>query len=152
MKTIMLSLLILVSGFVQGSEMMIRSAWIRAMPETSRVVPIYLTMNNPASVQRELIKITAMRGEVELHQTIEIKGVMSMTPVNKVIIAPYSQVKLAPGGFHGMMSHFTQGVPALDDKVSLTLRFADGEVQHIEATVSKQLSVSAASNTHAMLP
>ncbi|WP_298770157.1 copper chaperone PCu(A)C [uncultured Shewanella sp.] len=152
MRNIIFSVLIVVCGLAQGSELMISSAWIRAMPMTSRVVPIYLTIDNPTSEQQKLISITAMRGEVEIHQTLKHHGVMSMSPVDEIIIAPHSQVKLAPGGFHGMMSHFNQGVPALGDKVALILTFSNGEKQQIEATVNKQLSVSSAHKAHSMTP
>lgn len=148
MKIGILSLLILLSGFVQASELVIRDTWIRAMPPSSRVVPIYLIIDNPTSASRKLINITSSAGSIEMHQTIEHNGVMSMAPINDIVIKANGQVTLAPSGLHGMMSHFSHGVPVLGDIVPLTLTFADGEKLEVEATVNKQAFVKAATMVH----
>ncbi|MCL1124858.1 copper chaperone PCu(A)C [Shewanella surugensis] len=152
MKKCILSLLMLMASmsYSQGSELVINDAWIRAMPPSSRVVPIYLNIDNPTARERKLIGIEAEAGSIEIHQTIERDGMMYMKPVDEIVIAANDQVRLAPSGFHGMMSHFTQGVPEQGEKILLTLIFDNGAKQSTEAKVIKETLVKEVKITHVM--
>ncbi|MFV7785181.1 copper chaperone PCu(A)C [Shewanella marisflavi] len=140
MKQVFCLLVLLCSGIgaAQASELMVHDAWIRGMPPTSRVVPVYLSLHNPSNEPLVLKGISSPRGVVELHQTLMENEVMRMQSVGAIQIPPYGMVKLAPGGYHGMMSDFKGGVPALGEEVQLTLTLADGESLSVTAKVTAQ--------------
>ncbi|QQX79491.1 copper chaperone PCu(A)C [Shewanella sp. KX20019] len=132
-----LTTMLLLTLNAQASALEVDNAWIRAMPPTSRVVPIYLTMNNQGIAEIQLVAIESEAGSVELHQTVMKGESMHMTPVASIPVSSNGTTKLAPSGYHGMMSNFSNGVPTLNTKVSLTLVFADGTKQTIDAKVIK---------------
>lgn len=140
MKQVFCLLVLLCSGVgaAQASELMVHDAWIRGMPPTSRVVPVYLSLHNPSNKPLVLKGISSPRGVVELHQTLMENEVMRMQSVGAIQIPPHGMVKLAPGGYHGMMSDFKGGVPALGEEVQLTLTLADGESLSVTAKVTAQ--------------
>ncbi|WP_428611245.1 copper chaperone PCu(A)C [Shewanella sp.] len=140
MKQVFCLLVLLCSGIgaAQASELMVHDAWIRGMPPTSRVVPVYLSLHNPSNEPLVLKGISSPRGVVELHQTLMENEVMRMQSVGAIQIPPHGMVKLAPGGYHGMMSDFKGGVPALGEEVQLTLTLADGESLSVTAKVTAQ--------------
>ncbi len=123
-----------------ADEPMVHDAWIRAMPPTARVVPVYLSLHNPTNRELQLTAIGSPRGDIELHQTLMNEDMMSMLPVDSIRIPPHEMLKLEPGGYHGMMSHFSGAVPALGDSVPLILQLADGEQLHATARVIAQTS------------
>lgn len=140
MKQVFCLLVLLCSGggAAQASELMVHDAWIRGMPPTSRVVPVYLSLHNPSNKPLVLKGISSPRGVVELHQTLMENEVMRMQSVGVIQIPPHGMVKLAPGSYHGMMSDFKGGVPALGEEVQLTLTLADGESLSVTAKVTAQ--------------
>ncbi|WP_246029069.1 copper chaperone PCu(A)C [Parashewanella tropica] len=137
-KSLLIFLAILtsiVSHWTMAQDVMVENAWIRAMPPTSRVVPIYLTMKNNGDQPIKLLAINSPNGRIELHQTVMKDGVMRMTPVQKIMVDSKGKTLMAPGGYHGMMMNFTQGVPTKGDSVPLTLTFNNGEKLKVMAAV-----------------
>ncbi|NMH66441.1 copper chaperone PCu(A)C [Shewanella salipaludis] len=130
-----LGLLCLSSLGVNASELMVHNAWIRAMPPSSRVVPVYLTLHNPGNTELILTGIRSPRGRIALHQSMMHNDMMRMQPVAQISIPAHAVVKLAPAGLHGMMSNFSSGVPAEGDTVPLTLILAQGEPLKVTAEV-----------------
>ncbi|MCG9754290.1 copper chaperone PCu(A)C [Shewanella insulae] len=125
-------------GAAHASELMVYDAWIRGMPPTSRVVPVYLSLHNPSDKPLVLKAISSPRGSVELHQTLMENELMRMQGVEAIQIPPHGMVKLTPGGYHGMMSGFKAGVPALGEEVALTLTLEGGETLSVTAKVTAQ--------------
>ena len=137
LKTAIVSLaLALVSSSAFAASIKVEDVWIRAMPPTSRVVPIYLTMKNGAGKLLKLDAISTKRGRIEIHKSFMKNGMMRMEPVDFVAVPAHGEEKLQPAGFHGMMMDFTNGVPAKGDTVPLTLHFTDGETVSVVAKVT----------------
>ncbi|RLV59238.1 copper chaperone PCu(A)C [Parashewanella curva] len=120
-----------------AGDIVVKQAWIRAMPSSSKVVPIYLTMQNNANKSIALKAIATSAGKVELHKMVMNDGMMKMLPVKQILIKAKSVTKLAPGGFHGMLMNFTSGVPKFGQDIPLTLTFTNGDTQNVVAHVQK---------------
>ena len=138
MKKFAFSLLVL--GFLAGgawaeSKLMVMDSWIRAMPPSTRVIPIYMTLRNHGAVLDELVAIESMLGKVELHNTVEKDGTFHMIPVQSIVIGSGKTVQLAPLGLHGMITQLHQPVPKLGDQVPVTLVFASGERMAVNVEV-----------------
>ena len=130
-------LLAIVSSSALAKGFKVEDVWIRAMPPTSRVVPIYLTMVNHTGKPMELASISTKRGDVELHKSFMKAGMMRMEHVGFVEVPAHGKAKLQPEGFHGMMMNFTKGVPAKGEKVPLVLHFKNGDEVNVVAKVRK---------------
>jgi hypothetical protein len=73
---------------------------------------------------------------IEIHQSLEVNGMMSMRPVDTLSIQAGGSLELAPGGFHLMMMNpLDELIPG--QKVAITLYYEDQKTQLIEMEVRK---------------
>ena len=109
---------------VKAGDLVISQAWARATPAGAKTGGGFLTIENKGSTPDKLIGASAdVAGKIEVHQMTMTNGVMKMRPVEGgLTIDPGKTVKLAPGGYHlmmtGLKSPLKQG-----DKLALTLQF-----------------------------
>src|SRR5450631_1185393 len=96
----------------------------RATPGGAKVGGGYLTIENKGSTPDRLIGGSAdVAGKVEIHEMAMNNGVMTMRPLDKgLTIEPGKTVKLAPGGYHLMMSDLKSPLKR-GDKLPVTLEF-----------------------------
>ena len=116
---------------VKAGELTITQAWSRATPKGAKIGSGYLTIENKGSAPDRLVGISAdIAGKVEVHEMAMNNGVMTMRPLDKgLTIDPGKTVKLAPGGYHLMMSDLKSPLKQ-GDKVPVTLEFEKaGKVQ-----------------------
>jgi copper(I)-binding protein len=69
-----------------------------------------------------------------LHHSRLAQGDSTMEMVGHLDIPAHGSVKLAPGGYHLMLSHAAHPVKP-GDKVPVTLRFADGTTLQVNFSV-----------------
>lgn len=135
---ILLSLaLLIVTLSATAAPLNITEAWIKDLPPAVPMRAGYLTMENQATTT---VKLTAVESEVftriEVHETIEKDGMMSMRPLSPLVLSANSVIKLAPGGIHLMMMRPKVDIK-LGDLVDVTFHFDDGNTQTIQMTVRK---------------
>jgi len=88
--------------------------WTRATPPGAPTAAGYLTVTNNGSDADRLIAASTPLADIgRIHQMAVTDGVMTMTRVEGIEIAPGETVTLAPGGFHlmfvGMKEPLTAG-------------------------------------------
>lgn len=119
----------------EQTALQITDPWIREAPPNAAAWAAYMIIDNPTAQPRILTGVICPAfDKVEIHQTMEHKGMMHMMPVLQLPIAPKSQVVLKPGDYHLMLLTRKQPLKA-GDQVELTLQFADGEKITITAPV-----------------
>lgn len=109
----------------EGPSIHASHIWIREAPPGSEVMAGYMTLTNQTGQALTLDKATSPDfDEVTLHRTLQQKGAASMQVMKSLTLPAHSNVVLAPGGFHLML---TQSVKPLyeGDLVTLTLTFSD---------------------------
>ena len=86
------------------AELQTSNSWIKNLPPAVPVRAGYMTLTNTGSAA---VRVQSVHSEVfaniEIHQTVEKDGMMSMEPVPQLIIEANSSVQFAPGGLHLMM-------------------------------------------------
>src|ERR1700752_1391877 len=99
-----------------ASEIAILQAWSRATPNGAMVAAGYLTIDNRGNNADTLMSAsTPHAAKAEIHEMIEVGGVMKMRPVwEGMTIPPNGKLVLAPGGSHLMF-------------MELKAPFADGD-------------------------
>lgn len=120
-------------------------AWIRWLPQN---LPAggYMTVINTSSAKSVLIGATSPDyGEVSFHQTRTANGTSTMMPVDSIAIAPHASVSFSPGGYHIMLMRPTHSLHP-GDKVSMSLRFADGQSLDVQFEVRAAASGDADSS------
>jgi len=83
----------------------------------------------------------------ELHQTVEESGVMKMTLVPVLVLAPGKSVTLKPGGYHvmlmGLKAPLKQG-----EHFPITLYFANSPPVTVEVQIAAPGAAGPAMHTH----
>jgi periplasmic copper chaperone A len=104
----------------------IQDAWARINPVAGRPSAGYVTIHYGGKKPDMLVAAqTPVAGRVELHNHVMDKGIMRMTKVPGVAIAPDSETILKPSGYHLMMFDM-KSLPKPGTKVPLTLTFKSG--------------------------
>jgi copper(I)-binding protein len=103
------------------AQALLEDAWVRALPPTQTRTAAYLVVRNTGA---EVIEVTAasaaIAGRVELHETLEVDGMMRMQQQSVVRIPAGASRAFAPGGLHLMLLDLT-AMPAVGDAVELCL-------------------------------
>jgi periplasmic copper chaperone A len=109
---------------VKAGDLVITQAWSRATPGGAKTGGGYLTIENKGAASDRLIGgSAAVAGKIEVHEMTMNNGVMTMRPLDKgLTIEPGKTVKLAPGGYHLMMSDL-KSLLKRGDKLPVTLEF-----------------------------
>lgn len=109
---------------VKAGDLVITQAWTRATPGGAKTGGGFLTIENKGSAPDKLVGVSAdVAGKVEVHEMSMDNGVMKMRPVEGgLTIDPGKTVKLAPGGYHLMMTDLKSPLKQ-GDKLPVTLQF-----------------------------
>ena len=112
----------------------VEHAWIRWLPANLPAAGYATLVNDSDGVRRLTGASSPAYGSVMLHRSRLAQGDSTMEMVDHLDIPAHGSVKLAPGGYHLMLSHATHPVKP-GDKVPMRLRFADGSVLQVEFSV-----------------
>jgi copper(I)-binding protein len=109
---------------VKAGDLLITQAWSRATPGGAKIAGGYLTIANKGSVADRLLGGSAdIAAKLQVHEMAMSNGVMTMRPLEKgLVIEPGKTVKLAPGGYHLMLTDLKSPLKQ-GDKVPVTLEF-----------------------------
>ncbi len=125
------------SAVFAGSAIMVSDPYVRAVPPGQPNSGAFMTLMNNGDAARSLVEARSPAAKVvELHTHVMEEGVMKMRRIDKIDIPAQGSTALEPGGLHVMMIGLTQDLKE-GDKVSMTLVFANGEEQQVEAPVRK---------------
>ena len=109
---------------IRAGDLVITQAWSRATPGGAKIGGGYLTIENKGSAADRLIGGSAeVAGNVQVHEMAMNNGVMTMRPLDKgLTIEPGKTVRLAPGGYHLMLSDLKSPLKQ-GDHLPVTLEF-----------------------------
>jgi copper(I)-binding protein len=124
------------TGTAPGEAVLVSDARVRPTRAGSANTAAYMTLRNANTTEVRLVGVRAADVEaVELHETVTDGSIARMRPVDGVVIPAESQIEFAPGGYHVMLIG-VEGDLMPGQTVPLTLVFADGPPQTLEATVT----------------
>ena len=109
---------------IRAGDLVITQAWSRTTPGGAKVAGGYLTIENKGTAPDRLIGGAGdVADKIQVHEMAMNDGVMTMRPLdNGLAIEPGQTVKLAPGGYHLMLTDLKKTLKQ-GDKVLLTLEF-----------------------------
>ncbi len=82
----------------------VENPWSRATPGKARNGVAYLSISNRGAAPDKLVSIsTAAAKRAHIHRTRMKDGMVSMQPMDELILRPGSSVLLRPGGMHVML-------------------------------------------------
>ncbi|MDH5353312.1 MAG: copper chaperone PCu(A)C [Gammaproteobacteria bacterium] len=133
---LLLSLILLMLALgAEAAPLNITDAWIKNLPPVVPMRAGYMQIENSSDTP---YRITGVESEVfttiDIHESIEKNGMMSMQPISSLVIEAGTTVKLAPGGIHLMMMEPKQ-VLKPGDRVNISLEYDNGSTQILQMTV-----------------
>lgn len=107
---------------------------------------LYFVARNPSATADTIVSIgTEAIGAASLHQSMQDKAARTihMMPVAALAVPANSVVRLAPGGFHGMIGPLARPL-VRGERIALTVRFEHAGVVRAEAVVITYADVDSA--------
>lgn len=140
--------LTLLSLPVLAEPLAIEQAQVRAVPPGAEASAAFMVLHNPGEAEVRLVDAHSPVATVlELHNHVDVDGVMQMRRIPEIAIPAGGSATLAPGGLHLMLIGLTQ--PLVEgEPVAIELVFEDGRRQALEAPVTR-VSVQADDAAHA---
>jgi copper(I)-binding protein len=128
-------IIISVPGFAQPLH--VTDAWIKNLPPAVPMRAGYMQLMNHDANTATIVSISSNAfKKVEIHQTINNDGVMSMHPIKSLVLEANGMVSLKPGGMHLMLMKPTRELK-IGDEVEIVLQFDNDSSQVILMTVKK---------------
>ncbi len=101
----------------------ISDPWVRAAPDSAKVLAAYLTVENTGDTPDTLTAIESKSfAKIEVHRTQIKDGIARMAAVGPVEIPPHGSVALTPNGMHLMLMGADKTVRSAE-KIDVTLVF-----------------------------
>jgi protein SCO1/2 len=117
------------------SDVRVLAAYAPAPPAGATTMAVYLTLLNEGTAADTLLGLDSDVSSMgSLHETTHTGNMDHMTPVAAIALPPGDTVRLAPGGFHGMLQALTR-TPKKGDTLHLTLRLAHAGKLQVPARV-----------------
>ena len=100
----------------------VSDAWVRNPVIADQPGAAYLVIQNNGAADKLLSVTSDVAHMIELHESMESGGMMSMSSVPNIAVPANGKVELRPGGLHMMLMGLTHPLKP-GDKVQLTLNF-----------------------------
>ena len=109
--------------------------YVREVPPGSPATAAFMTLHNSSDSTVRLISAdNSIAEHTELHNHVELDGVMQMRQIEAIEVPAGGSTTLAPGGLHlmliGLPSPVSEG-----DQVGLSLTFDNGDTLELDAPV-----------------
>lgn len=109
--------------------------YVREVPPGSPATAAFMTLHNSGDSAVRLISAdNSIAEHTELHNHVNVDGVMQMRQVEAIEVPAGGSALLAPGGLHLMMIGLQNPVSE-GDQVELSLTFDNGETLELDAPV-----------------
>jgi copper(I)-binding protein len=132
-KILLLALLSAATLFASNIE--VKDAYVRATPPGLPNSAAFMIVENNTDKDISIVKATSNVSKiVELHTHSMKDGVMKMYQVPKIDILAKNQTELKPGGYHIMLIGLHNPLK-VEDEVTLTLEFSNGQTKTIVAPI-----------------
>lgn len=130
-KTIATRFFLIMAGLVFAANVMAAepvsasNAWIRLLPDSLPLAG-YVVLHNPNNQPVQLVSVAGSAFKrIAMHHSMSTDGMNHMKPVRSITIAPHSDFRFSPGGYHLML--WRRHALHKGDTTLLTLTFASGD-------------------------
>ena len=144
-KTLLLAALLLPAVFAHAHEyktgnLLIDHPWSMQLPPNAPSVAAYFTIDNQGtSADRLLSADTPIAGQAQLHQHVQVDGLMKMRQVQSVEVPASGQVSFSPMGYHVMLLDIKDRSQLVEGKsFPLVLHFEKAGAVPVQVVVQKQ--------------
>ena len=116
---------LVLSGQAQAQQVIVKDAWIRGTVQGQSVTGAFMELRGTATVR--LVGVASpVAKSAEVHNMTMENGVMKMFPVAALDVPAGKTVRLAPGGYHVMLTGLQKPLAA-GERVPLRLAFESAD-------------------------
>jgi len=135
-STLLMTALFLAAGlYAQSVE--VSGIYVREVPPNMPNSAAFMQLKNLTDKPLSLVSAASKAAKtVELHEHVNVNGMMQMRQIPKIDIPAGGTTSLQPGGLHVMLIGLTQKLKE-GETVAVTLNFSDGESVTLDAPVKK---------------
>ncbi|NWN83888.1 MAG: copper chaperone PCu(A)C [Halomonas sp.] len=127
----------LISSAALADTLSVEDIHVRAVPPVSTTTAAFMVLHNDGETERSLVGANTPGAEAaELHNHVNVDGVMQMRRVESIPVPGGERVHLAPGGYHLMLIDLAAPLHE-GDKVELTLEFDGGDTRTLDVPVRR---------------
>jgi copper(I)-binding protein len=144
-KTLLLAALLMPAFFAHAHEyalgkLKIGHPWSMALPPNAPAVAAYFTIENNGDTADRLISVDSpLAGQAQLHEHVEVNGLMKMRQVQTVEVAPRATVSFAPMAYHVMLLDIEDRSRLVSgQRFPLTLHFQKAGAVEVQVVVQQQ--------------
>ncbi|MFT4799156.1 MAG: copper(I)-binding protein [Candidatus Azotimanducaceae bacterium] len=128
MKRFSLGILLLLQASAVLADLEVTDGWARATPPGMPMGAIYATLINTSEVDVEVTGLsTPVARMSEIHESLEIDGLMRMREITPFIVRAGESVNLQPGGKHVMLMGLKDALE-VGQTFLLDIELSDGKV------------------------
>ena len=129
--------LALASPTVLAQSLAVENAQVRAVPPVSTTTAAFMVLTNPGDGDLAVVEAhSPAAGTTELHNHVDVDGVMQMRRVDEIGVPAGASTGLAPGGLHLMLIDLVAPLHE-GDEVEITLVLDSGESRELTAPVRR---------------
>ena len=126
---------LLIAATANADTITADDSYVREVPPGSPATAAFMTLHNSSDSTVRLINAdNSIAEHTELHNHVELDGVMQMRQIEAIEVPAGGSTTLAPGGLHlmliGLPSPVSEG-----DQVGLSLTFDNGDTLELDAPV-----------------
>jgi copper(I)-binding protein len=126
----------------------IDDAWVAAAPKNAPALAMFMEIENESHQDIRLLRAEGTGfARIELHRSMPMDGMMKMVPQDYIPVSAKGEVKLRPGDYHIMLIG-PERVPAIGERIMLTLVFDNGERLPVHAIVRPRSEYESGMMTH----
>jgi len=135
-STLLMTAFFFVAGlYAQSVE--VSGIYVREVPPNMPNSAAFMQLKNLTDTPLALVSAGSDAAKtVELHEHVNVDGMMQMRQIPKIDIPAQGTTMLQPGGLHVMLIGLTQKLKE-GENVTITLNFSDGESVTLDAPVKK---------------
>jgi copper(I)-binding protein len=128
---------LVISGPSVAQPLQVTDAWIKNLPPAIPMRAGYMQLMNLDANTTTIVSISSDAfKKVEIHNTINNDGVMSMHPIKSLVLKANGMMSLKPGSMHLMLMKPTRELK-IGDEVEIVLQFDNDTSQAILMMVKK---------------
>jgi copper(I)-binding protein len=128
---------IVTSVALYAQSVSVQDAYVREVPPNMINSAAFMTLKNSSDHAVALVSADSEAAmTVELHEHVNVNGMMQMRQIPKIEIPANGSTLLKPGGLHVMLIGLTHKLKE-GNNVTLTLNFSNGETITLDAPIKK---------------
>jgi len=125
------------SACADPAPLYVDKAWVQLNPNSDGPASGYFTIHGGGAADARLLRVSSEAAQrIEMHESVEKNGMMTMQAIDSVDVPAKSKVEFAPGGKHLMIFNINPAIVE-SGKLTMIMMFSNGDRLIVDAVIQK---------------